>query len=668
MNEIGNDEENMPSAPQEERSEDYDALREEGLRRSAQRRSRAQEKKQAGLRARFVALATWQKVLIAVPVAALALVLVFSAVELLASAGRVHPGVKVAGVPVGGLTTARATEALDEELSARMAAPVVLEFEEDSWTVAAVDVAASLDTTTAVESAMAVGRTGTFGDRVGDRFMAWFRPVELKAAVEGDAELIDDVMASVEESVTREPRDAAVVIEGTEARIEPSEVGIAVQRDIVIEDLLEGFACDARNVAVAAEFVPVSVTEEDAEQALQDALKLMAGPVTVTYEERSWEFEPATIASWIDFRPIPLEETSETVHSLDCDEGLECTDTVCVDASGTVRPHRMMLEAFISADEASQTVYDTVGEAGSPAVDAQFKANAGNVEIVPHKDGTGPDVEALATSMRSVLLGDGERVVALRTTRVEPEITTEVAKEMGIKERIATYTTTYSSGNRPRVNNIHVLADMLDGTLVAPGETFSFNGTIGPRTTDKGFQAANAIVNGELVPQLGGGICQVATTFFNSIYESGLPVLERKNHSLYISSYPKGRDAAVSWSAPDLKFKNDTDKWVLIATGYSNSSVTISLYGTDPGYDVTSEVGSWTNIKDHPVEEVEDDTLPEGSRVTETSGADGRTITVKRIVKKDGELVREDSFRSVYRTKKEIVRVGTKESSPTVAP
>ena len=108
------------------------------------------------------------------------------------------------------------------------------------------------------------------------------------------------------------------------------------------------------------------------------------------------------------------------------------------------------------------------------------------------------------------------------------------------------------------------------------------------------------------------------------MFESGLPVVERQNHSFYISHYPKGRDATVSWGGPDFKFKNDTDHWILIATGYSTSSVTISLYGTDPGYDVTSDVGSWTNVKPHPVKEIEDTTLPEGSRVTEDAGVDGR--------------------------------------------
>jgi len=335
------------------------------------------------------------------------------------------------------------------------------------------------------------------------------------------------------------------------------------------------------------------------------------------------------------------------------------TSDVSISTTGGVVPVRHRLEAFVDADEASAIVSDRVGETGRPAVDAKFTARSGSVSIVPSQDGIGPDIVTLAEEMTTELTGDGERVVELRTTRVEADLTTEEAEGMGIKERISTYTTEYSSGNKPRVNNIHTLADALDGTLIPPGGSFSFNDTIGPRTAAKGYQEAAAIVNGKLVPQLGGGICQVGTTIFNTVFESGLPVLQRRNHSFYISHYPKGRDATVSWGGPDFKFKNDTPDWVLIATGYSNSSLTISLYGTDPGYEVTAQAGEWTNVKPHAVEEIEDPTLPEDTRIVEDSGVDGRSIVVKRIVRKGGTIVREDSFRSVYGSKTEVVKVGT---------
>ncbi|MCL2504566.1 MAG: VanW family protein, partial [Coriobacteriia bacterium] len=161
-------------------------------------------------------------------------------------------------------------------------------------------------------------------------------------------------------------------------------------------------------------------------------------------------------------------------------------------------------------------------------------------------------------------------------------------------------------------------------------------------------------------------VCQVGTTVFNAVYESGLQVVARKNHSLYISHYPKGRDATVSWGGPDLKFKNNTDNWVLISVSYTDSSITVALYGTDPGYSVHSEVGEWTNLRPRPIEEIQDPTMPEGSRVVEESGADGRSITVKRTVSKDGKVLYTDTFASKYNAEPQVVRIGIKK--PDVVP
>jgi vancomycin resistance protein YoaR len=152
------------------------------------------------------------------------------------------------------------------------------------------------------------------------------------------------------------------------------------------------------------------------------------------------------------------------------------------------------------------------------------------------------------------------------------------------------------------------------------------------------------------------------------VFESGLPVIQRRNHSFYISHYPKGRDATVSWGGPDLKFKNDTENWVLVSVSYTSSSITVSLYGTDPGYEVSSSTGEWTNIKPYATEEIEDPKMTKGSRVVEDPGIPGRSITVKRTVTKDGKVIREDNFVSKYRPKVQVVRVGTKETETPAKP
>ncbi len=150
---------------------------------------------------------------------------------------------------------------------------------------------------------------------------------------------------------------------------------------------------------------------------------------------------------------------------------------------------------------------------------------------------------------------------------------------MGITGLVAGYTTTYG-GDPNRLHNVRLVAQLIDGALVAPGARFSFNGTTGERTAEKGFEEAPVIINGELQTGLGGGICQVSTTVFNAAYEAGLPIDERTNHALYISHYPLGRDATVNYPDLDLKFTNDTDHWLLLRTFVGASELTVNLYGT----------------------------------------------------------------------------------------
>jgi len=615
--------------------------------RAQQRRAQRKRTGPSGLWDSFMEWPAWGRRTASVAMALFAVVLVVVLVDTVASAGKIHPGVVAAGVKIGGMDTQEAQRKLADTLPARMSEPVTVSFETTSWSIDAETIKASPDTTATAADAFKIGRTGGFWGVVSTRASAWFTPVTVDVPVTSDASATAKAIGDIVAQIDSDPVDATVVIKGTSASIAPAVLGRKADEASLRADVLAALVDTHREVTVSAELVPVRVTDEGAKNALAQAQRMLSGPADVTYEAKKWTFTAAEIAPWIDFRILGSDSTtgSSAPETSSAEQGTgEATE---------------QLEAFVSAVEASKTVTARVGEAGKPAVDAGFKASGGTVNIVPHQDGVGPDIASLATELTIALKGDGPRSVALRTMRVQPDVTTDDAKAMGIKERISTYTTTYDAGNKPRVNNIHTLADAIDGTLIPPGGTFSFNGSVGPRTAAKGYQEAPAIVNGKLVPQLGGGICQVGTTVFNAVFESGFPVVERKNHSFYISHYPKGRDATVSWGGPDFKFKNDSATWVLLATGYSNSSLTISLYGTDPGYEVSSNTGAWTDPKPHPVEETKDPSLAAGKRIVEDSGVDGRTIIVTRTVKKNGTVVREDKFKSVYKTKTEVVRVGT---------
>ena len=233
-------------------------------------------------------------------------------------------------------------------------------------------------------------------------------------------------------------------------------------------------------------------------------------------------------------------------------------------------------------------------------------------------------------------------------TALGADFSTRDARALGIKRRLATFTTDMGVSSSNRIHNVLLMGEYLDGTILEPGETFSFNGTIGPRTTERGFLEGQMILGGLLVPSIGGGVCQVATTIFNAAFETGLPVKERHNHSFYISHYPTGRDATVSWGGPDLVFRNDLDKAILIKASGDSVTFTVSFYGTRQGRKVTASTSAPTNYTSPTLQYAVDPSAPPNSVRTVAGGGPGFEVNVHRVVKQDGKVIREDDFFTRY--------------------
>ena len=252
-----------------------------------------------------------------------------------------------------------------------------------------------------------------------------------------------------------------------------------------------------------------------------------------------------------------------------------------------------------------------------------------------------------------------DRSAALPTTATQPELTTKEAKALGVREVMSTFTTTFSAGDAPRVHNISLIAAAVHGSLVRPGQVFSMNAATGQRTAAKGYRTAHVIQNGEIVDGLGGGVCQAGTTMFNTAFFAGLPVVERRNHSLHISHYPMGRDATLNWPGTDLKFRNDSPYGIYITSRATPSTLTFTFWSTSRGYKVTSSTSAASNFRAPPTRYKDDPTLPKGKEVVEESGSSGFDVTVSRTVTKGGTVVRRDRFVSNYSPWVRVVRRGT---------
>lgn len=233
-----------------------------------------------------------------------------------------------------------------------------------------------------------------------------------------------------------------------------------------------------------------------------------------------------------------------------------------------------------------------------------------------------------------------------------------------IKEVVSSYTTHFSAGNRPRATNIRIASGKLNGYILMPGETASFNGVVGERTAKDGYQIAGVFKNGKHDVGLGGGICQVSGTLFNALMLGNLKIVRRQNHSLTVPYLPPGRDATVDYGNLDLAFKNEGDKPVAISSSWTPGTLTFRVLGMkDPNLQIkvaTANLKSW----ERGTETVVDPSLRPGSRKVLEYGASAHSVDTFRYIYRNGKLEKKELIsHSNYAGAKQIVAVG-----PAAAP
>jgi vancomycin resistance protein YoaR len=247
---------------------------------------------------------------------------------------------------------------------------------------------------------------------------------------------------------------------------------------------------------------------------------------------------------------------------------------------------------------------------------------------------------------------------------IEADFPTQEAERLKPSHLIGTFTTYHPSGT-PRVHNIQLLADTVDGTVVLPGEQFSINGISGERTCAKGYRPAGTIIRGELVDTCGGGVSQFGTTTFNAAFFAGVTLDQWKAHSFYISRYPQGREATLSYPQLDVKFTNNTDGAIVVRTSHTASSVTVSIFGQPVATTVRAQHGQPFNFKNPETQVRTTSTLHRGQeRTIQAAGARGFTVDVVRIVELSGGGEDRRSIRTVYLPQHRIVERGTADPPP----
>jgi vancomycin resistance protein YoaR len=529
--------------------------------------------------------------------AVLVLVVVLAAlvgVQALRYRGEAKQGVHVLGLDVGGKSRAQ----IERALRAWSAAVVTVRAGGRSYHVPR-GWLVSVDAKRTADRALAAGSVVSLV--VPDRRDV--RPVIGPAVAAGN------VLREMARSGNR-PVSAAVRLDGTHAVTMPARAGRELDRAALLR-LLE-----RRETVLEAPFrrVEPQIRDPAARSAASTANLLLARPVAIDYHgARLGALTPVQLARAIRIRPV---------H------------------------HR--IHVGFDGEQLARLVRPRLGRWIERAHNAQFAVAGDRVRVVPSRPGRDADPLQLAAAVQRAAHTDHVAHVELGDR--QPDLTTDEAKELGIRRKLVSYTTQMGESSWNRIHNVHLMADFIDGTVIRPGETFSFNDVVGPRTAERGFLEGQEIIGSLVLPSIGGGVCQTATTLFNDAFELGLPILERTNHNLYLAHYPLGRDATVSWGGPDFRFRNDLKTGLLIKTSYTDQTLTFTFYGTPSGRRVVSHTGPQTNWTSPGMNYAVDPRAPRGSvRVVEGTGEKGFDIVVDRkVYDRAGKLIRSDVFKSHY--------------------
>ena len=283
-----------------------------------------------------------------------------------------------------------------------------------------------------------------------------------------------------------------------------------------------------------------------------------------------------------------------------------------------------------------------------------------------HKEEDGVDLAISIEEAKQIVLQEKETyTIPLKITK--PKIKVKDLGDKLFKQTLAKYTTIYDAGVYNRAHNVALAAKTINGTILLPGETFSYNGKLGNTNAAKGYKQATAYVGGKVVPSYGGGICQVSSTLYNAVLYANLEIIERYNHSYAVSYVPAGRDATVAYGGKDFKFKNTRSYPIKIVASAKNGVVSISIAGIkeEKEYEVilTSSVLS---TKPNSTTYENNSSLPEGTEKVIQKGYTGKTSIAYKILKYNGKTISKTVLsKDVYKPMNRIVEVGTKKVAPT---
>ncbi len=552
-----------------------------------------------------------------------------SLIERIVEHSDVLPGVRVGSVDASGMSEPEALAAIRRSAARLESTPIRVKAGSTELTVDPSAIGLHVNERASVRAARRAGRSHNPLDQLSGTVLRRFRQDHVPFVLRIDEDRLDAVLDSWVSRTGKGLEDGGLRFVGTQVVEIPPKSGTGIRRAQARRQLLAALGrgeSDAGTLSIGP--TAPAVDQVDVQRVARQARAVLAAPVTVSVGAARLVLTPEQVATTLS-------------------AGI-------IDGRLVLRSDSAKLRAAFGPP---------LGLFEVPPKDATFATNGNAVSVVPAVVGKLVDLDAVGKE-----IARGNHSFAALVVDTQPARTTGWAQKLNITELVSSYTTSFTSGE-PRVKNIQKASSVIDGTIVLPGQTFSLNNALGPRTLDKGYVEAPAIgADLSLEPAVGGGVSQVSTTLYNATFFGCYQDVTHTVHALYISRYPMGREATLNYPSIDNQFRNDSNSGILIRSFAGSSSITIAFYGNKDGRSCHAEGPHILQTIPSPPQYVDDPTLPAGTQKTLATGHTGYVVENFRIIDVPGQPEKRERYVEHYAASPTKIARGTGAAPPPAAP
>ncbi len=570
-------------------------------------------------------------------------------------AGKIFPGVSVAGVNLSGMTPAEASVTLSQQLIFPYQGQILLRDGGQVWVASPAELGMVFDASASARSAYKLGRSGGLFGAFSDQLDSRRHGKSAEAVIILDQHIAYAYLQNLAKEINQPPIEASLAIQGTEVVAQPGQVGRSLNVDaalITLSAQLQTFR-DGEVALIVEEIQPQLM---DVSSQAERARQILSAPLVLYLnnwqdgDPGPWTFDIPTVADMLLVRKMASENGSR-------------------------------LEVALDPSLLAETLSGIAAEVDRPAENARFIFNDETRQLDLLRDSTVGrivDAESSILFINEQILS-GVHDIALQLIIDKPAVMGNMtAAELGITELVHAETSFFYGSSAERIQNVQTAAAAFHGVLIAPGETFSMGSMLGDISLDNGYAEALIIYGGRTIKGVGGGVCQVSTTLFRTAFFAGFPIVERHSHAYRVYYYEQnadgsrnpslvGLDATVYFPLVDFKFTNDTQNWLLMETytDVAGRNLTWKFYSTSDGRTVEWQTTGTRNVVSAPEPLfVENDELAKNEIKQVDWSAEGADVSVSRTVFRNGQFYFEDVFNTHYDPWQAVCEYGVGTKNP----